>query len=277
MTALPNWPFSPGSGQGITTTPVLYTDAQGEAAVLVSITGSTQSSLLVVDPSSQMVVTVPTQGTNLISLSTTVANGVVYGGGGQVNSGSGSAPSAQVFGIRVDQAVQELRDFIVDSQLMQDFDDRPVGQADSYAGVARYQTHLTLVDDTKAPLANEPVKLWADQANTIVLVNGQSYTLGPDDDEYASVKTPSNGQLTIVSGYTQADGSDKSGMNADPPRAWASFMNPYERVLIIRDQEAACRQRARATRDCPVGTWRPRRRRNIIRTHSQTSFALTTA
>ena len=39
--------------------------------------------------------------------------------------------SAQVFGIRVDQAVQELRDFIVDSQLMQDFDDRPVGQADT--------------------------------------------------------------------------------------------------------------------------------------------------
>src|SRR5262249_45460434 len=139
--------------------------------------------------------------------------------------------------IRVDQAVQELRDFIVDSQLMQDFDDQPVGQADSYAGVARYQTHLTLVDDTKAPLANEPVKLWADQANTIVLVNGQSYTLGPDDDDYASVKTASNGQLTIVSGYTQADGSDKSGMNAVPLRAWASFMNPYERMLVIRDQE----------------------------------------
>jgi len=33
---------------------------------------------------------------------------------------------AQVFGIRVDQAVQELRDFIVDSQLMQDFDEPAV-------------------------------------------------------------------------------------------------------------------------------------------------------
>ena len=229
MTALPNWPFAPGSGAGIATTPVLYTDAQDETAVLVSVTGATQSALLVVDPSSQMVVTVPTQGTNLISLSTTVTNGVVYGGGGQVNSGSANAPSAQVFGIRVDQAVQELRDFIVDSQLMQDFDEPAVGQQDTYAGVARYQTHLTLVDDTRAPLANEAVKLWADQANTIVLVNGQSYTLGPDDDQYASVKTSPQGQLVIVSGATT--------MNAVPLRAWASFMNPYERMLIIRDQE----------------------------------------
>ncbi len=151
-------------------------------------------------------------------------------------SGTASGPVAQVFGIRVDQAVQELRDFIVDSQLMQDFDD-PSAPTHNADGVARYQTHLTLIDATKAPLINESVKLWADQANTIVLVNGQSYTIGPDDDQFASVKTSSSGQLVIVSGYTQADGSDTSDMNAVPLRAWAPFMNPYERMLVLRDQE----------------------------------------
>ena len=236
LTAVPNTPTAPtSSGAGIVTTPLPYTDAQGEAAVLFSVADSPQPALLVFDPTSGNIVAVPTQGTNFISLSTTVTNGVVYGGGGP-GSGTASGPVAQVFGIRVDQAVQELRDFIVDSQLMQDFDD-PSAPTHNANGVARYQTHLTLVDDAKAPLVNESVKLWADQANTIVLVNGQSYTIGPDDDQFASVKTSSSGQLVIVSGYTQADGSDKSDMNAVPLRAWAPFMNPYERMLVLRDQE----------------------------------------
>ena len=65
---------------------------------------------------------------------------------------------------------------------MQDFDD-PSQPTHNPNGVARYQTHLTAGRrHQKAPLANESVKLWADQANTIVLVNGQSYTIGPDDD-----------------------------------------------------------------------------------------------
>ena len=236
LKAAPNTPapLSAGSGYGISTTPVLYTNAQGETAVLLSVADARQPGLLVFDPTSGNVVSIPTQGTYFLTLST-VSNGVVYGGGTLVNSGQGT-PQAQVFAINVDAAVQELRDFVIDSQLQQDFDD-PSQPTHNANGVARYQTHLTLVDDTKAPLANTPVKLWADVADTTVLVNGQSYTIGPDDDQYAAVQTGTDGTLVIVSGSTRADGSDKADTSAAPLRAWAPFMDPYERMLVYRDRE----------------------------------------
>ena len=71
----------------------------------------------------------------------------------------------------------------------------------------------------------------------MLLVNGQNYTIGPDDDQYAVVNDGPDGTLLIVSGYTQADGSDAPDMSAPPLRAWASFMDPYERMLIYRDRE----------------------------------------
>jgi len=147
-----------------------------------------------------------------------------------------SGARAQVYAIRADVAVQGLRDFVVDSQLMQDFDD-PSQPTHNPNRVARYQTHLTLVDNQKTPLAHETVKLWADQPNTTLLVNGQSYSVGPEDNQCAVVKTGADGTLLIVSGYTQADGSDTPDMSAPPLRAWASFMDPYERMLIYRDRE----------------------------------------
>ena len=82
------------------------------------------------------------------------------------------------------------------------------------------------------------VKLWADQPNTTVLVNGQSYTIGPDDDQYAVVKTGADGSLVIVSGYTQADGSDAIATCRRRAAArLGAFMDPYERMLIYRDRE----------------------------------------
>ena len=140
---------------------------------------------------------------------------------------------------------------------MQDFDD-PSQPTHNPNGVARYQTHLTLIDDQKAPLANHAVKLWADQANTNVLVNGQNFSIGPDDNQYAAVTTGTDGTLLIVSGYTQADASDKPDMSAPPLRAWASFMDPYERMMVFRDREFHNRvATAHATDAEPVRRRRP--------------------
>ncbi len=236
LKAVANTPAPLGAGGAIDTTPIVYTDAQGLTAVLLSVANATQPGLLVFDPTSGNTISVPTQGTTFSNLSGSVSNGVVYGGGAPTYEASSDVPVGQVFGIRVDEAVQELRDFVVDSQLMQDFDD-PSQPTHNANGVARYQTQLTLVDDTKAPLANTAVKLWADVANTTVLINGQSYTLGPDDDQYAAVKTGTDGTLVIASGSTQADGSDKADPSAVPLRAWAPFMDPYERMLVYRDRE----------------------------------------
>jgi hypothetical protein len=184
------------------------------------------------DPTSGSTLSIPTPGTTLLALSPAVTNGNIYAGG----FGTFNSTSYQVYSLRVDNAVQSLRDFIVDSQLMQDFDD-PSQPTHNPNGVARYQTHLTLIDDQKAPLANHAVKLWSDQANTNVIVNGKNFTIGPEDDQYAAVTTDTSGALTIMSGYTLADGSDKPDMSAPPLRAWASFMDPYERMLLFRDRE----------------------------------------
>jgi hypothetical protein len=240
MLPVPNTPATFGPGT-IATTPLLYTDGQGDAAVLFSVVnGNEPPGLMVFDPTSGNTISIPTQGTEIIGLAPTAASGVVYAGGGTFSDTS-TQLTAQVFAIRVDQAVQELRDFIVDSQLMQDFDD-PSQPSHDPSGVARYQTHLTLVDGTRAPLANTAVKLWADQPNTTVLVNGQSVTLGPDDDQYAVVNTGNDGALVIISGSTQRDTSgtkfvDGADMTAVPLRAWAHFMDPYERIVIYRDRE----------------------------------------
>ena len=74
-----------------------------------------------------------------------------------------------------------------------------------------------------------------------MLVNGQSVTLGPNDDQYAVVTTGTDGALVITSGSTQRDSSGKfvdgADMTALPLRAWAHFMDPYERMVVYRDRE----------------------------------------
>ena len=99
--------------------------------------------------------------------------------------------------------------------------------------MARYQTHLTIVDDQKAPQLHEPVKIWADKSVTIT-VDGQPLTVGPGDNDYAAVKTGADGSLVIVS-----DAKPRSDMDmfATPLRVWASFMNSYERIVVNPDQE----------------------------------------
>jgi hypothetical protein len=235
LKAVANTP-APISNLPISTTPLPYTDSTGQAAILCGLTSALEQALLIFDPVSGSQETIATTGTDLTTLSSTASNGVVYGGGGGRSSGpTGSQPVAQVFAIRVDEAIQDLRSFTVDSQLMQDFDD-PSEPTHNPNGQARYQTHLTVLGDQKVPRVNETVKVWADRPTTI-RVNGQTYSIGPDDDSYASLQTGATGSLVIMSGYTLADGSDKTDMSASPLRIWAAFMDPYERLVINPDRE----------------------------------------
>ena len=70
------------SNSSIPTTPLPYTDSTGQAAILFSLTSSQQQALLVFDPVSGSQETIATPGTIMTTLSMTVSNGVVYGGGG---------------------------------------------------------------------------------------------------------------------------------------------------------------------------------------------------
>ena len=228
--AVPHTPAAVGERAAILTTPVIYSDPGGASAVIVSVTDTGHSgSLSLFDPSSGNVVSIPTGQTALAVLSEGATQGVVYAAGFAA-VGTGFTPT-QMFGFRVDRAVQELRDFIVDSQLLQDFD----GQS-TPSGVARYQTHLTLVDNYKAPLAREAVKLWADSPTT-VRIGGQTFSIGPGDAQYAAAQTGTDGTLRIVSGNLASDRGDKPDMSAVPLRVWAAFMGPYERITPLPDRE----------------------------------------
>jgi hypothetical protein len=249
-----NTPHSLGAQSSIFTTPVLYKDPQGGVTVLSGLspasggTSPQPPSLYGYDPKAGQHAAVPTGVTYIWNLSQGTTNGVVYVSGGGNSTPDGQV--SQVFGIRVDELPQALRDFIIESQMMQDPDpSAPGGDAtDPSAGSgqapvnpippsrARYQTHLTVVDDGKHPIPQEPVKIWADQPMTIQ-VDGAAYDVGPGDSQYAALKTGTDGALVITSGYSKADGSDTPDMYVPALRVWASFMDPYERVVVNPDHE----------------------------------------
>jgi hypothetical protein len=219
----------------VQSTPVLYKDPKGGLTVLFGVfdpTGTLPSGLWGYDPASRNVASVATGITYVDVLSPSVTNGVIWAGGNAVVA-NGNVPS-QVFGIRVDELPQALRDFIIESQLMQDPDPSATGGSKDPSNpippsVARYHTHLTVVDDLKAPRPHEPVKIWADKPDTVITVDGQPFTVGPGDTQYAAVKTGLDGSLVIVSNATD--------LFASALRVWASFMDPYERIVVNPDQE----------------------------------------
>lgn len=241
-----NTPSNLGANAAIFTTPVLYKDPQGGLTVLF---GASQSGLIPLaqppslygyDPRAGQRAAIPTGVTQIWNLAQGVTNGVVYAAGGGTSTPDGQV--SQVFGIRVDELPQALRDFIIESQMMQDPDpSAPGGDARDPTNPvppsrARYQTHLTIVDDGKHPIIHEAIKIWAEQPMTIQ-VDGVAYDIGPGDAQYAALKTGSDGSLVITSGYTRADGSDTPDMYAPALRVWASFMDPYERVVVNPDHE----------------------------------------
>ncbi|MBV9599658.1 MAG: PQQ-binding-like beta-propeller repeat protein [Chloroflexi bacterium] len=220
-----------GSSKGLLTAPLPY-----QGSILCGVADEERPGRLVAfDPSSGTLSTLDTGQTAIGSFSGSVSNGVIYAAGTFTIGSADPRLVPQALGIRVDALVQDQRDFIVESQLMQDFDD-PSQPTHNPNGVARYQTHLTIVDENKAPRPREAVKIWADRPTTLV-VDGQSYTVGPADSEYAAVQTGTDGTLTIVSGSVKPDGSDKPDLFAPTLRLWASFMDTHERILVQPDRE----------------------------------------
>jgi ABC-type antimicrobial peptide transport system permease subunit/outer membrane protein assembly factor BamB len=214
-------------GPYVSTTPILYKDSTGTLTVVYGLVDTLNAAgyLYGLDPASGEVLSVPTGLTQITTLTQDQTNGVVYAAGADLDpSGNAANRIAQVFGIRVDDWPQTLRDFITDSQLMTDYDDSSPGQP-----FPRYQTHLTVVDDQKNAQPHAALKIWADQPNTSITVDGQPYTIGPGDSDFAQVKTGIDGAIAIA--------SEATDYFASPLRVWASFMDPYERIVVYPDQE----------------------------------------
>jgi hypothetical protein len=83
----------------------------------------------------------------------------------------------------------------------------------------------------------ETVKIWADE-HVNVLLDGQPYTLYPDDGQPAIVQTDADGALTIISGSLPSNTDEgATDLFGGRLRVWASFMDPYERMVIYPDRE----------------------------------------
>jgi hypothetical protein len=245
MSPVANTPVQPAPADAILTAPVVERDASGNTYLCFGTLGPAARQLWIFNPSEPPgqanSASVNTGQTAITQLSGSISNGVIYAAGNsQFNPDNRAA--GQVFAINVDTATQALRDFIIESQMMQDFDDPPQGQTDPPT-YSRYQTHITVVDDQRAPRINEAVKIWADQPTTISIDSGPPVQIGPGDDEYAAAQTGVDGVVTVSTGYLTlnagapdgfADGADYF---ATPLRVWAGFMDPYERVVIYPDAE----------------------------------------
>ncbi|MFN8464725.1 MAG: PQQ-binding-like beta-propeller repeat protein [Caldilineaceae bacterium] len=185
-------------------------DENGQAVVIAGDTSN--NTLCFYSTATGNLLTLATNQTAITALSDVTHDGIVYVGGTTVNS------LGQVFAIRTSE-VGALRDFVVESQLMQDYD---IGAVTT----ARYQTHVTVVDGSKTPLPFTGVKIWADSALS-VQVDGQPYAIGPDTP--LATQVDAAGSLTIV--------SDATDLFATPLRVWAAFMDPFERIVVFPDQE----------------------------------------
>lgn len=234
-----NTPVETSGGGPILTTPLVDHDASANTYVAYADCGPASQQVWIFNPNEPAGAANPaslaTGQTSITLLSRTVTNGVIYAAG-NVGINPNDTGSGQVFAINIDRATQALRDLIIESQLMQDFDEAPAGQAEG-ATYARYQTHLTVVDDQKAPRAFEPVKIWADAVTTISIDGSPPVTVGPNDDQFAAVQTGADGTLVITSGYLTANAGDPTDVHTTPLRVWTGFMDPYERVVIFPDQE----------------------------------------
>ena len=176
------------------------------------------------DPSSGNLEQISTDLSASILTGYDAVHGMLYSAGW--NGGTG--PLGQVFAVRPDRALQDERSFIIESELMQDFasDDEVAGN-----GVARYQTHITIVDGNNAPLGNSALKVWSADDEAEILIDGTPFTVGGAAP--ASFTLDATGSCTLVS---VAD-----DLSSPTFTLWAPFMDPNERIVIQPD--AAFHQR----------------------------------
>lgn len=227
-------PVAPVARGGIFAGPTLYKDPQGGLTVLFGVLLSQAGpppSVYGYDPDNGNLASLPTGVTGITAITPTVSNGLLYAGGRLDQTNPDNLP-AQVFALRLDALPQGLRDFVIESQLMQDPEPGAPNSDpanDVPPSVARYQTHLTVVDEAKNPIAREAIKIWSDTPGTRITIDGVAYTVGPGDGDFASVQTGVDGALVIT--------TDAADYFAPVLRAWASFMDPFERIVIHADAE----------------------------------------
>ena len=212
---------APISGGSFGAGPVVASTAAG-ALIAFSMSAGGKNSVCLYDPADGNLLQLDTDqmlATQLIADD----DGILYAAG--LDPANPSDPFGQVYAIRIDEILQQERAFIVESELMQDFDEPSAGQL---AATARYQTHVTIVDALKAPRPFQAVKVWADTDKaTSVLIDGVAYTI--DATTPAVVQTDATGSLTIV--------SDATDLSTTALKLWAGFMNFYERIVVYPDRE----------------------------------------
>ncbi len=211
------------SSFGITSTPALIAGTDPSAGAVVAFTRGDQH-VYFFDPDSGNLDQVATDQTSMGALGYDDAHGVLYAMALAKSPDGFTTQLGQLFALRPDSYVQDERSFIVESQLMQDFasDEEAAGD-----GVSRYQTHVSMVDSNKVGRANQSVKIWADDAGTVISLDGTPVTVGPDQP--ASFTTDGTGTFTITSNATD--------LAATTLRVWAAFMDESERITIIPDAE----------------------------------------
>jgi hypothetical protein len=226
---------SDGAPEGVTWTGVVgrpelvHTNDSNDGVVVAFARGD--ANIWYFDPTSGNTISTATDQTRIASLLYDQTHGLLYGCS---SNGTSSSSLGQVFALRPDQALQDERSFIIESQLMQDYhsDD----EATNSNGNARYQTHVTIVDDNNVPMSNASVKLWAEEDGTVVSVDGgDAVTIGPDTPTLFT--TDNSGSFTVISGGFVSDGSDATDMFTATLQVWAAFMDPSERIVITPDAE----------------------------------------
>jgi outer membrane protein assembly factor BamB len=208
---------APVTGGAFAAGPVAAPDGRGGIALVFSGRQGSRNSIWIYDPLTADLVQIDTD--QLLATQLVVdENGIVFA------AGNPGASFGQVYAFRIDQVLQQERAFIVDSELMQDFDEPSAG---SLTATARYQTHVTIVDARKTPRPFQAVKVWADTPLlSLVQIDGQPYFINATTA--ATVQTDAAGTLTIV--------SDAADLSATPLKLWAGFMNPYERIVVYPDR-----------------------------------------
>jgi len=219
---------TPTGGDAVFTTPVV-SGAVGAETVFYAPYGAVSAEVRILDVASGSITVLPTGQTAVAATSGVGADGILYVAGAKVQVSTGLG---QVFALRMDAAAAAAHDVIAESQLLQDYDEPAGGKL---TAVARYQTHLTVVDDAGAPRPLTALRVWAD-APVTVQVDGRPFPIGPQTA--AAVQTAADGSLSIV--------SDAGGLAATPLRVWASFMDPAERIVVYPDAEFHLRLAAAA-------------------------------
>jgi hypothetical protein len=243
-------PFVPVQNFSIASTPVIYKDAQGGTTVffgayyqIVPFQDAQEYYLRGFDPQNGNMAILPLGATRVRSMSSSVTNGTLYVAGfDSIDSTVPAGQYSQVWALRVDNLVQAARDFVIESQLMQEPDQSAAGSgnipADPNAPLpdnpippsrARYRTQITIVDDQKTPQPYEAVKVWSDIDGTVITVSGKPYTIGTGDSACALLQTGVDGSLALT--------VEANDANAPALRVWAAFMDSYERIVVYPDQE----------------------------------------